>query len=116
MLYNEPQYLTPPISDVHQTAADLAPIYAYITEARHQPLVNDNVRSINANETTIQPETVQAHIEDIYTPGDRAKGKRVRSRSSSDGARQTRQAPRTRGYPCVVDGCEQTFNRACELK
>jgi hypothetical protein len=116
MLYNESQYFPPPIPDIHQTAADLAPIYAYITEAHGQPLVNDNVRHINANETTIQPETVQAYIEDIYTPGDRVKGRRVRSRSRSDGARPTRQAPRTRGYPCIVAGCEETFNRACELK
>jgi hypothetical protein len=116
MLYNEPQYVQPPIFDIQQTAADLTPIYAYITESHRPSLVNDNVWNINANETTVQSGTVQAHIEDTYTPGDRVKGKKVRSRSSSGGVRQTRQAPRTRGYPCVIDGCEQIFNRACELK
>lgn len=87
------------------TAADLAPIYAYVTESRRQPLDKEHVWCINANETTIQPSTVQAHIEDTYTPGDRSRR-----------APHRRQAPRVGGFPCKVDGCGKAFNRACELK
>jgi hypothetical protein len=74
--------------------------------------MNNNVLYINANETTIQPATVQAHIEDIYTPGDRLDDARLSSRK----APHRRQAPRARGYPCILDGCGKTFDRACELK
>jgi hypothetical protein len=110
MLYNEPHPFRSPLQDVHDPVADLAPIFAYVAEAYRQPLMNDNVRYINANETTIQPTTVQAHIEDIYTPGDRLDGTKQRR------VPHRRQAPRVRGYPCQFDGCEKTFDRACELK
>jgi hypothetical protein len=108
MLYDESRTFHPPVPDVRQTAADLAPILAYVTEAHRQQLVNENVRSINYNETTIQPTTIHAHIQDIYTPGDRlVKPKRTQHK---------RQAPRAHGYPCVREGCAKTFDRACELK
>lgn len=68
--------------------------------------MNDNVYCLNTNETTVQPATVQAHVEDIYTPGDR-----LERRSP-----HKRQTPRAAGYPCMHNGCGKTFNRACELK
>jgi hypothetical protein len=110
MLWNEPQVFHPPLPDVHQTAAHLAPIFAYITEGRRQPLMDENIRYVNTNETAIQSTTVQAHIEDIYTPGDRL------AKISSRKASHRRQAPRHRGYPCRFEECEKTFDRACELK
>ncbi|KAF1913425.1 hypothetical protein BDU57DRAFT_356113 [Ampelomyces quisqualis] len=106
-MYNEPQAFQPPIADVRQTAPDLAPIYAYLREHQMPQLMNENVRNINANETTIQPQTVQAHIEDTYTPGDRLSKPRKTS--------HRRQAARSRGYPCSYEGCEKTYDRACEL-
>jgi hypothetical protein len=109
MLY-QPQAFCPPPPDVHQTSTDLTPLLAYVVESRTQSLMNENVRYINANETTIQPATVQAHIEDIYTPGDRI------GKPSCKKAPHRRQAPRSGGYPCTYDGCEKTFDRACELK
>ena len=108
--FYEPQAFRPPISDVHQNAVDLAPIFAYLSENNKQQLMNESIRTINANETTIQPETVQAHIEDTYTPGDRLPKPRKTSHTGR------RQAPRSRGYPCRYEGCEKTFDRACELK
>lgn len=54
------------------TAAELAPIFANDTESNRQLLMDDVVQCMNTNETTVHPATVQAHIEDIYTPGDRA--------------------------------------------
>jgi hypothetical protein len=72
--------------------------------------MDENLRCVNTYETTIQPSTVQAHIEDIYTPGDRLV--KISSRKAS----HRRQAPRHRGYPCGFEGCEKTFDRACELK
>ncbi|KAH7382392.1 hypothetical protein DE146DRAFT_226199 [Phaeosphaeria sp. MPI-PUGE-AT-0046c] len=109
MLYHEPRASCHPLPDVHQTADDLAPVLAYVTEARRQLLMNENLRYVNANETTIQPATVQAHIEDTYTPGDRL------GKSSTRKAPHRRQAPRFHGYPCRFEGCERTFDRACEL-
>lgn len=97
----EPQSFHAPL-----TAADLAPIFAYV-EADRQPLMNSHVHSLNANETTVQPATVQAHVEDIYTPGDRTGSRRAPHR---------RQAPCAAGYPCKHDGCGKAFDRACELK
>lgn len=110
MLYNEPQVFCPPVQDVHQAVEDLGPVLAYLTEARRQPLMNENLRYVNANETTIQRATVQAHVEDTYTPGDRL------GKSSLRKAPHRRQAPRVHGYPCRFQGCERTFDRACELK
>jgi hypothetical protein len=110
MLWNEPQAFHPPLPDVHQTATHLAPIFDFVNEARRQPLMDENVQCVNANETTIQSTTVQAHIEDTYTPGDRLV--KISSRKAS----HRRQAPRHRGYPCRSEGCEKTFDRACELK
>lgn len=112
MLYNEPAHFHAPLQDFNQTAADLAPIFAYVTEQPRQPLINEHIRFIDANGTTVQPATVQAHIEDIYTPGDRLPSRRPGSRK----APHKRQAPRPGGYPCSVEGCERTFDRACELK
>lgn len=114
MLYNdpEPKAFHANLADFSQTDADLAPIFAYVTEEDRQPLINEHIRYINANETTIQPATVQAHIEDIYTPGDRLQSRPPTSRK----APHRRQAPRPGGYPCHVEGCDRVFDRACELK
>ncbi|CAO2652740.1 Nn.00g021510.m01.CDS01 [Neocucurbitaria sp. VM-36] len=113
MLYNEPEPepFHTPLSEFTHTEADLGPIYAYVTEEDRQPLMNKYVRYIDADETTIQPATVQAHIEDIYTPGDRLQSRQPTSRKTP----HRRQAPRPGGYPCHVEGCERVFDRACEL-
>jgi hypothetical protein len=104
-----PQEYPPQPFHAPLSAADLAPIFAYVTEAnQQQPLMNDNVQYMNSNETTVQPATVLAHLEDIYTPGDRLGSGKART--------HRRQAPRTAGYPCMHDGCGKTFDRACELK
>lgn len=108
MLSNAPEPSYTPLPDFNHTDADLAPIYAYVTENDAQPLINEHVWHFNADETTVQPATVQAHIEDTYTVGDR-------TRPSSRKAPHRRQAPRLGGYPCNVEGCERTFDRACEL-
>jgi hypothetical protein len=109
MLY-EPQNFCPPLPDVYQAATDFTALFEYVAETRTQFLMNENVQCINANETTIQPATVQAHIEDIYTPGDRL------GKTCSRKAPHRRQAPRSGGFPCNHEGCEKTFDRACELK
>jgi hypothetical protein len=111
MLYSESRtYDT--LSDLNQTATvDLTPVIAYVNEAYRQPLINEHVRCINTNQTTIQPITVQAHIEDTYTPGDRTEEAEQGWR-----APYKRQAPRPGGYPCNSGGCGKIFDRACELK
>jgi hypothetical protein len=63
-------------------------------------------------QTIVQPATVQAHVESIYTPGDRITVCETRTKLTS----HRRQPPRLDGYPCTVEGCAKTFSRACELK
>ncbi|KAJ4362941.1 hypothetical protein N0V83_010058 [Neocucurbitaria cava] len=111
----EPEPFHTPLLESTQIAEDfapLAPLLAYVTAEDRQPLRNEYLQYINENETTIQPATVQAHLEDIYTPGDRLPSRRPASRK----APHRRQAPRPGGYPCQVEGCEKIFDRACELK
>ncbi|KAL5113244.1 hypothetical protein ACEQ8H_008884 [Pleosporales sp. CAS-2024a] len=105
----EPQAFCNPLLHALQTPIDYTALVDYVVGARTQTLVDENVQCINANETAIQPATVQAHIEDIYTPGDRL------GKTSSRTAPHRRQAPRAGGYPCRYEGCEKTYNRACEL-
>jgi len=101
MLYNEPQHFVTPLPDVNQATTDLAPLVAYVNE--QPPLMNEHVRMMDCNQVTVNPATVQAHVLDIYLPGDRKN------------ASQKRQAPRRDGYPCSYHGCRRTFDRACEL-
>lgn len=87
---------------------------AYPPEAGRQPLVDENVRQLDNNETRIRLSTVQMHVEDIYTPGDR------RLEAASRAARRPphkRQAPRVGGFPCTIEGCgAKPFDRSCDLK
>lgn len=102
MLCSERISYRQPLSDASQTAADLAPIRDYLSD--------EHIQNINTNSTTVKPATVQAHVEDIYTPGDRLdKGKPRKTP-------QKRQAPRSRGFPCDHGGCDKVFDRRCELK
>jgi hypothetical protein len=98
-----------PSLDFDQTQSDFALLYQYVNPGV-QPLISEHVRVMDANETTIQPATVQAHVEDTYTPGDRLSARRDRR------AQQKRQAPRAGGFRCNEDGCGKTFDRQCDLK
>lgn len=84
------------------------PLFA---EPDRQPLVNEIVRQLNDNATTVQPTTVQMHVEDTYTPGDRLQAARARRRPS-----HRRQPLIEGGFPCTYQGCGKTFNRSCDLK
>lgn len=112
MLYREPEPLQMPLLGPSQTEADYEPLLAYVNHAQRQLLINDNVRCINGNETSVQPATVLEHVKDTYTPGDRLQKRRLASRKPA----AKRQAPRWRGFPCFALDCEKTFDRACELK
>ncbi|KAF2180662.1 hypothetical protein K469DRAFT_277114 [Zopfia rhizophila CBS 207.26] len=81
----------------------LTPDYTY-----GQPLRDDYVRQLNENATTIQPSTIQIHIEGTYTPGDRISPPPSRRA-------QRREAPRPGGYPCQYNGCRKAFDRRCDL-
>jgi len=91
-----------------RTQPDLAPIYDFVNGG--QSLLREHVRVMDANETTVQPATVQAHVEDTYNPGDRLATRRNRKGSNK------RQAPRPGGFHCDEDGCSKTFDRRCDLK
>jgi hypothetical protein len=96
--------------EINQTLSGPASVYNDINTADAQLLTSNRIRSMDVNERIIQPATVQAHVEDIYTPGDRSSGQRNRKAVSK------RQAPRENGYPCDKDGCGKTFDRQCDLK
>lgn len=107
MLYSKSAHYQPLVPDPSQVIHDLAPLVAYNNT---QPLMDETLWEINVNETTVQSTTVQAHVEDTYTPGDRLdepKSRRLTHR---------RQAPRAGGFPCRHQDCGKIFDRACELK
>lgn len=78
------------------------------------PLVDANVRRLDDNGTTIQPSTIQVHVEGTYNPGDRLQ---AASLSPSRRSPNRRQQPKPGGFKCPVEGCgSKPFNRSCDLK
>jgi hypothetical protein len=102
--------IDPPLPVTRDTDVDLALVWDYVT-GDPRPVSNEYIQYMDANETTVQPITVQAHIEDTYTPGDRSSSNRPKSRRSPN----RRQAPRERGFVCSESGCNEAFNRQCDL-
>jgi hypothetical protein len=100
----EPTHYTPPSTNDYNPTVDLSDLVHWMEDAR-LPLFDNTIQFMNANETTVQSTTVQAHVESIYTPGDRQR------RPSPK-----RQALRKGGYACNIIGCNKAFDRACELK
>ncbi|KAF2469637.1 uncharacterized protein BDR25DRAFT_46673 [Lindgomyces ingoldianus] len=93
------------------SSPELEPQLPYYTSADRQTLKDEVVRQLEENATNVQEGTVQAHIEDIYTPGDR-----TTTTAGSQRATHRRQAPRPGGFPCSYPGCGKPFNRQCDLK
>ncbi|EUC42950.1 hypothetical protein COCMIDRAFT_39063 [Bipolaris oryzae ATCC 44560] len=106
--YHDPMNIPPP--DTHETEVNLTPVCDYVTGGP-RPVSNEYIQRINANETTVQPGTVQAHVDDTYTPGDRLLSRQARSRRRSG----RRQPPREGGFVCNEPECTQVFNRQCDL-
>jgi hypothetical protein len=112
MFFNElSEPLHMPLPDHHQTPADIAHLVDWLTDTR-QPLLPEHLRNIDANGTSVQPTTIQAHIEETYNAGDRLPTRRPGSRRAA----LRRQAPRPGGFSCNVEGCDKAFDRQCELK
>ncbi len=89
---------------------DLSGVLDYVNRSS-QPLVDDALENMNENATAVQPDTVEAHVADIYVPG---YGQPAPSPTHSQGSR--RHPPRKDGFVCTVEGCRKKFNRNCELK
>lgn len=101
-----------PLPEPGETEVDLAPVQHYVT-GDHRPLLNDEyMQYMDANETTVQPNTVLAHIGETYTPGDRSSSHLPKPKKRP----HRRQAPRPRGFVCNAFGCDEAFNRQCDLK
>jgi hypothetical protein len=98
--------VTPQPQFVQPESSELGPIFEYInypgSNELRQPLSDESVQFLQDEATIISPITVQVHIEEAYNVGDRQRRP------------HRRQDRRTGGYPCDVDGCERTFDRACE--
>ena len=110
-LYGDPDWSQISVFDDPEPEVLQTP--SYFSEAYRQPLVDDVVRRLNDDSTTIQPSTIQIHVEGTYNPGDRLEAV---SRAGSRRQPHRRQAPRPGGFPCVLDGCGKTFDRSCDLK
>ncbi|KAF5845515.1 hypothetical protein GGP41_003057 [Bipolaris sorokiniana] len=106
--HHAPMSMPPP--DTHETEVNLTPVWDYVTGDR-RPVLNEYIQRIDANETTVQPITVQAYIDDIYTPGDRSSPRQTKSGKRSS----RRQPPREGGFVCNEPGCTEVFNRQCDL-
>ncbi|KAF2443121.1 hypothetical protein P171DRAFT_363346 [Karstenula rhodostoma CBS 690.94] len=104
---NDPYAVSAPITE--PVPADMPFSYPYAEEAM-QSLMNANIRRLDDNATTVNPNTVQMHVEDTYTPGDRLAATTPRRPGHK------RQPPRPRGFPCGYEGCGRTFDRSCDLK
>lgn len=79
-----------------------------------QSLQDHHLLQFNQNATIVMPSTVQAHVYDTYTVGDR-----LESRSSTGPRHQQprRQPPRPGGgFPCEVEDCGKAYNRHCDLR
>ncbi|KAF2198436.1 hypothetical protein GQ43DRAFT_422418 [Delitschia confertaspora ATCC 74209] len=78
--------------------------------ADRQLLAVAHIRQLEENATTIRDETIRRWAEGVYNPGDRT--------CPPDGSRrsQRRLASRENGFPCTHMGCEETFNRQCDLR
>lgn len=101
-----------PLPEPFEFDVDMEPVLNYVTGDPRPALNNQYIQYMDANETTVQRVTVQAHIEDTYTPGDRSSSYPPRSRKRA----HKRQAPRERGFVCNEPGCSDVFNRQCDLK
>lgn len=104
---NDPYAVSAPLTE--SVPVDMPFSYPYAEESR-QSLVNENVRRLEENATTVNPNTVQRFVEDTYTPGDRL------AETTSRRPGHKRQPPRPRGFPCVYEGCGRIFDRSCDRK
>lgn len=107
--HHAPTNMPPP--DTHETEVNLTPVWNYVT-GDPRPVSNEYIQRIDANETTVQPITVQAYINGIYTPGDRSSSRQTKSRKRSS----RRQPPREGGFICNEPECTGVFDRQCDLK
>ncbi|KAF2636743.1 hypothetical protein P280DRAFT_139877 [Massarina eburnea CBS 473.64] len=85
------------------------PIQYFAHDADTQSLNDWNIEQLNdqldENATTVQPRTIQHHIDGTYTPGDRLQP-----------PARSRQASRPGGFGCSFRGCAKRYNRACDVK
>lgn len=108
---NESSFYDPPVTNEYTGQVDLTEVLNFVTDST-QLLAGNTFQRINHNATTVQPVTVQAHIDDTYLPGCR----QPTSPAESQCGPQRRQAPRKNGFACNVEGCNKAFDRNCELK
>jgi hypothetical protein len=104
-----------PLLDPHQTHEGLGLVVEYNRQNQRQPqLDTEHIVHLNENGTTVNSKTVLEHVIDTYTPGDRLKPCRPRSRGE---AAHKREAPRPGGgFNCIAVGCNKAFDRKCDLK
>ncbi|KAF3042567.1 hypothetical protein E8E11_008098 [Didymella keratinophila] len=107
---NESSFYELPTTNGYTSQVDLTEVMNFVNDSPQFP-VDDSFNYINANATTVQPVTVQAHVDDTYLPGCR----RPASPAESQCGPQRRQAPRKNGFACSVEGCNKAFDRNCEL-
>ncbi|KAJ8108816.1 hypothetical protein OPT61_g7907 [Boeremia exigua] len=102
---NESSFYDPILYPDDTDNMDLSEVQDFVNGSR-QPLINHALEDINANATTVQSDTIEAYVEEIYVPGH---GQPTPSPTRSPGSR--RHTPRKDGFVCTVEDCRKTFNR-----
>lgn len=133
----------PVVSDPHQVQEDAVLQFqtqTYMHETDMDALFAAAIESFNDDATSIQPGTVQAHVDAAYLPGDHCLAEEaaamaaatteaapgleranrqvhtsVQQRARPRSQRQKRQAPIPNGFPCEESNCTAIFDRKCDL-
>ncbi|KAF2113325.1 hypothetical protein BDV96DRAFT_121466 [Lophiotrema nucula] len=80
-------------------------------ETDRQPLIDQTLQQLEDTATKVRADTVQSHVLDTYTPGDRIIAQAAASRRLA----QRRLPPSIGGFLCEHSRCGKRFNRACDL-
>ncbi|KAJ4349138.1 hypothetical protein N0V95_004833 [Ascochyta clinopodiicola] len=108
---NESSFYDPPPTNESTSDVDLSEVQIYVAGSNHL-LVDNAVQRFNENGTTVQPVTIEAHVDDTYVPGYR----QLSTSPGSQSIQHKRQPPRKNGFVCTVESCHKAFDRNCELK
>lgn len=109
-LSNECSFYDPPLFPDDAGSVDLTDVLGWVNDSHQHPLVGP-IQRLNEEATTVQTNTVIAHVKDTYLPGYRGQ---ISPPTQPHSTR--RHAPRKDGFACPVEGCNKAYDRNCELK
>ncbi|PSN68773.1 hypothetical protein BS50DRAFT_632646 [Corynespora cassiicola Philippines] len=98
-LLNHEEWPGNSVPQVSPPAVNPADLQKFVPHLPPEQLSDTRLKKLNEEATVVGTGTVQAHLEDTYTPGDNFR-RRMQAREN--------------GFACSVGGCGQRFNRACD--